>query len=51
MMINMISINKNMYHICFDCKTHLCNECLKTRKHNYDYIINIIQILPDNKVK
>ena len=35
---------------CFDCKTHLCNECLKTRKHNYDYIINIIQILSDNKV-
>ena len=35
---------------CFDCNIHLCKECLKTREHNYHYIINIIQILPENKI-
>ena len=31
---------------CFDCKMHLCEECLKTREHFSHYKINLKEILP-----
>ena len=34
---------------CFDCKIHLCEECLKSGKHSYHYKINIIEIMPSNE--
>ena len=43
---------KEYISYCFDCNIHLCQDCLKTKKHNYHYIINIIGILPeDEKLK
>ena len=34
---------------CFDCKKHLCNECLKTMNHIYHKKTNIIEIKPIDK--
>ena len=40
-------IHKNQYmSFCFDCKKHLCKECLKTRDHIYHNKNNIIEIQP-----
>ena len=41
-------IHKNKIYICycFDCKSHLCNECLKTRMHIHHRKSNIIEIKP-----
>ena len=36
---------------CFDCKTHLCNECLKTRIHINHRKNNIIEIKPREEEK
>ena len=33
---------------CFDCKIHLCKECLKSGKHSYHYKIYLIEIFPNN---
>ena len=38
--------NKNYISYCFDCKFHLCNECLKTRIHINHRKTNIIEIKP-----
>ena len=40
-------IHKNKYmSFCFDCKKHLCKDCLKTRDHIYHNKNNIIEIQP-----
>ena len=40
-------IHKNQYmSFCFDCKKHLCKDCLKTRDHIYHNKNNIIEIQP-----
>jgi hypothetical protein len=40
-------IHKNQYmSFCFDCKKHLCKDCLKTREHIYHNKNNIIEIQP-----
>ena len=39
-------INKSYICYCFDCKCHLCNECLKTRIHINHRKSNIIEIQP-----
>ena len=42
-------IHKNQYmSFCFDCKKHLCKDCLKTRDHIYHNKNNIIEIQPIN---
>ena len=41
-----IHINKSYVCYCFDCKCHLCNECLKTRIHINHRKSNIIEIKP-----
>ena len=42
-------IHKNKYmSFCFDCKKHLCKDCLKTRDHIYHNKNNIIEIQPIN---
>ena len=40
--------NKNKY-FCFDCKIHLCEECLEQRKHMMHKKINLIEIKPSNE--
>ena len=35
---------------CFECKMHLCKECLKTGNHSYHFKINIIEIIPNDDV-
>ena len=45
------NIHKEEYlAFCFECKTHLCKECLKTGVHSYHYKINIIEIIPNNEL-
>ena len=40
-------IHKNQYmSFCFDCKKHLCKDCLKTRDHIYHNKNNILEIQP-----
>ena len=39
------SNNNNNIVYCFDCKRHLCKECLKTRKHLLHKKVNISEIL------
>ena len=40
-------IHKNQYmSFCFDCKKHLCKDCLKARDHIYHNKNNIIEIQP-----
>ena len=41
-----IHVNKSYVCYCFDCKCHLCNECLKTRIHINHRKSNIIEIKP-----
>ena len=43
--------NNNNICYCFDCKSHLCNECLKTRKHINHKKSNIIEIKPREEEK
>ena len=38
--------NNKYISYCFDCKCHLCNECLKKREHINHYKNNIIEINP-----
>ena len=40
--------NETYVSYCFDCKKHLCKECLKLRNHVEHVKINIIEILPNN---
>ena len=40
---------KEYLSYCFDCNIHLCQDCLKTKKHNYHYKIYIIEILPEDE--
>ena len=35
---------------CFECNMHLCEKCLKSRKHSSHYKIYIIEILPDDEI-
>ena len=42
--------NQNIFECyCFDCKKHLCKECLKTRNHIGHNKTNIIEIQPNHK--
>ena len=34
---------------CFECNSHLCEECLKSGDHVYHYKIDIIEIMPDKE--
>ena len=44
-------IHKKEYlSYCFDCNIHLCEDCLKTKKHGYHCKINIIEVLPENEI-
>ena len=43
--------NNNYTCFCFDCKSHLCNECLKTRIHINHRKNNIIKIRPREEDK
>ena len=40
-----LHLQKNTSY-CFDCKGHLCDECLKTRIHIYHKKSNIIEVKP-----
>ena len=42
--------NNKYISYCFDCNKHLCEECLKLKKHIYHYKIYIIEIKPDIKI-
>ena len=46
-------IHNNNKYVCYclDCKYHLCNECLKTRKHINHRKSNIIEIKPREEEK
>ena len=47
---NMCNIHKEKYSVfCFECKKHLCEECLKLGEHSYHYKINLIEITPSKK--
>ena len=35
---------------CFECNKHLCKKCLMSGEHSYHYKINIIEIMPNNKI-
>ena len=41
---------KEYLSYCFDCNKHLCENCLKTKKHGYHSKIYIIEILPENEI-
>ena len=41
---------KEYLSYCFECNMHLCKKCLITGEHSYHYKINIIEIIPNNKV-
>ena len=44
------NIHNNKYiSYCFDCKNHLCNECLKNREHINHYKNYIIEINPNKE--
>ena len=43
------NIHKEAYFsYCFECKVHLCIECLKLGEHSYHRKTNIIEIMPNN---
>ena len=44
-------IHKNNYYVsyCFDCKSHLCNECLQNGKHINHKKNNLIEVKPGDK--
>ena len=42
--------NEEYFSYCFDCKIHLCKECMKSKEHNYHYKIYMLEIIPDIKV-
>ena len=47
---NNCNIHKEDYlAFCFDCKIHICKECLKSGKHSYHYKIFLIEITPNNE--
>ena len=42
---------KNNADYCFDCTTHLCNNCLETRKHIEHNTKSLLQFIPSNNEK
>ena len=47
---NICDLHKEKFSVfCFECKKHLCQECLKLGEHSYHYKINLIEITPNEQ--